>query len=361
MNYNNYSNNNNNKTNNNNNNNNNSNISIDFVDRIRVYLIVIIFGYFIIKLIFALFGVYPDKYYNQTITLNSNSSEEINQIINAYVPGVWNSELTDFLIMIIMCVILFFVKFNNIFPFQNANKNINYILWIPFIIGLIIPVIKIILFNKSTIFDNIQVIIIICIGIFMLIYNIFSKQSNIIFYIIYSGIIILITTMLYILRNKGSIFTNILYNVRNKNSENCTRYDMENITVKSSAEEFRINIAFITWLILMIFVYNDGVVPNVLNGFLLGIFVGSISFFGMEYPIIKTASDFCITPEECQQKGIPTNNTTTSTENIDSDMLKKLNSQSTILEGRINTNMWTIISLALILILVLLYLAIKMN
>ena len=348
---------------NNNNNNNNNTFSSGLGDRMRIYLIVIIIGYFLVKLAFAVFGVYPNKYYNQTITLNTNSGGSDEQIVNAYMPGVWNSELTDFLIMVIMCIILFFVKFNNIFPLTKNGSSMNYVLWVPFIVGMIIPAIKASAFSSSTKIDNIESIIVVFIGFFMILYNFFvaSSVGYKIKYLIYVGLIILIAVMLYVLRNKSSIFTNVLYNIRNKNTENCTRYDMENIVVKSSGEEFRLNTAFIVWLVLLLMSFNGGIMTNAVNGLLLGIFVSSVSFEGMEYPIIKTASDFCKTQEECKAKNIPYDSMSNSTKGCDINIIKNLDEQTKVMEGKINTNTWTVVSISLTLILVLLYLSIKMN
>ena len=101
-----------------------------FSTRLRTYLIPLIFGYFLIKLFFATFGVYPKKYYNQTMTINSNDENaDKESVLNAYVPGLWNSELTDFLVMVMMSLILFFVKGNGLFPL-SASGGINYTLWI---------------------------------------------------------------------------------------------------------------------------------------------------------------------------------------------------------------------------------------
>lgn len=354
----------NNNNNNNYNNNSNNSFSGGLGDRMRVYLIVIIFGYFLIKLFFAAFGVYPDKYYNQTITLNTNDGDTKEQIVNAYVPGVWNSELTDFLIMVIMCIILFFVKFNNVFPLTQNGSSMNYALWIPFMFGMIIPAVKASSFSNSTSFNNAESIVIVFIGFAMILYNFFitsSASGYRVKYLVYTGLIILIAILLYVLRNKSSVFTNVLYNIRDKNSENCTRYDMENIVVKSSGEQFRVNSAFITWLVLLLVSFNGGAVSNVVNGLLLGIFVGSVSFEGMEYPIIKTASDFCATPEECNAKNIPYDSMSNSTKGCDPNTIKKLDEQTKVMEGKINTNTWTVVAVSLTLILVLSYLAIKMN
>ena len=110
----------------------------------------------------------------------------------------------------------------------------------------------------------------------------------------------------------------------------------------------------------MLFSYNIGAVNNIFNGLLLGVFVGGVSFIGIQYPIIKTASDFCSSYQECQSKGIPTmaeNNDLEATP----ETIQKLNEQTSLLQNRINVNSWTVIGISLTLMLVLLYLAIKMN
>ena len=348
----------------NNSNNNTNNGVIDmFSTRLRTYLIPLIFGYFLIKLFFATFGVYPKKYYNQTMTINSNDENvDKESVLNAYVPGLWNSELTDFLVMVMMSLILFFVKGNGQFPLSPSG-GINYTLWISFAIGLFIPVLKTQVYESSVDFDNFYSILIAVIGIFILIYNLIfnSSAGNKGGYAIFTGLIILITVLLYVFKNKSNVFANILYNIRDKNAESCTRYDMENITVKSSGEEFSINIPFITWIVLLLFSYNNGAVNNIFNGVLLGVFVGGVSFIGVQYPIIKTASDFCSSYKECQSKGIPSQDNTDTETTADTEAIKKLDDQTTLLQNRINVNSWTVIGISLTLMLVLLYLAIKMN
>lgn len=348
----------------NNSNNNSNNGVIDmFSTRLRTYLIPLIFGYFLIKLFFATFGIYPKKYYNQTMTINSNDENADKEtVLNAYVPGLWNSELTDFLVMVMMSLILFFVKGDGQFPLLQGG-GINYTLWICFAVGLFLPVLKTQVYESSVDFDNFYSILIVVIGILIVIYNLIfnSSASNKGGYAIFVGLIILITVLLYVLKNKGDVFANILYNVRDKNAENCTRYDMENITVKSSGEEFKLNIIFITWIVLLVFSYNNGLINNIFNGLLLGVFVGGVSFIGVQYPIIKTASDFCSSYKECQSKGIPSQNDTDSESTADTEAIKKLDDQTTLLQNRINVNSWTVIGISLTLMLVLLYLAIKMN
>ena len=356
-----------NNNNNNNNNENNNTMMIGatmglFMSRIRIYLIIIIFGYFIIKLLCAPFGIYPDKYYNQTMTITTNDENADKEtIVNGYVPGMWNSELTDLLIMVVMALILFFMKMDNNFPL-TTRYGINYAILIPFCIGLVVAVVKSQI-GDDTIFDYIYVSLILVIGLGIIFYNMLlnKKASSKISYLVYVGVLILLVILLFVFKNNSSVFTNILYNIRDKNAESCTRYDMENVIVKSSGDEFKMNIPFITWLVLMVFSYNNNIINNVFNGLLLGVFVGGVSFLGMQYPIIKTASDFCSTYDECVAKDIPTGSLTNSETCADNDKIQELDTQATVLENRINVNSWTVIGISMTMMLVLLYLAIKMN
>ena len=79
--------------------------------------------YFIIKAIFSPFGIYPKKYYNQTITLNTNSDENKDQIINAYIPGIWNNEMTDLITFIVLAIVIFLLKNKNNLVVYGSKLN----------------------------------------------------------------------------------------------------------------------------------------------------------------------------------------------------------------------------------------------
>ena len=81
-----------------------------FGNKINLYLSIIILSYFLIKTIFSSFGVYPDKFYNRNFTINSNGKNNMNNVINSFVPGVWNSEMNDLIITLILVLVIFFFK-----------------------------------------------------------------------------------------------------------------------------------------------------------------------------------------------------------------------------------------------------------
>src|SRR5210317_384393 len=79
--------------------------------QIEVFFSLIILGYFGVKVVYGtFFKFYPQKYYYRNLEINSTSSsndeaskENTNQLVlNAYMPGMWNSEITDFVVAIIL-------------------------------------------------------------------------------------------------------------------------------------------------------------------------------------------------------------------------------------------------------------------
>jgi len=44
------------------------------------------------------------------MTINSNSANNQEQIINAYVPGIWNNEMTDIITFIVLFLVIFMLK-----------------------------------------------------------------------------------------------------------------------------------------------------------------------------------------------------------------------------------------------------------
>ena len=199
--------NNNNLNNNNNNNLNNSLNSIDsnnLLGRIRIYLFIVFISYFIIKILYAPFGIYPDKYNYGKYLLKSCKNINVENYIKNYTPDIWNTELFDFLILMVLCIILFLFKFNNTFPKDFKNSFTNISLWLPFIITLFIPPLLTIIYsnnklnknyngveieyitsdeniikmlNKNNIFIYIESFIIIFIGIAIIIISIITNQD----------------------------------------------------------------------------------------------------------------------------------------------------------------------------------------
>ena len=44
------------------------------------------------------------------MTINSNSDNNQDQIVNAYVPGIWNNEMTDIITFIVLIIVIFLLK-----------------------------------------------------------------------------------------------------------------------------------------------------------------------------------------------------------------------------------------------------------
>jgi len=89
--------------------------------QLEVFISLIILGYFGVKIIYGLFfNFHPLKYYYQNIEFTTNqdkqnSSESENVILNAYMPGMWNTEITDFVVTMILSLIVYIYTY-------SANK-----------------------------------------------------------------------------------------------------------------------------------------------------------------------------------------------------------------------------------------------
>ena len=86
--------------------------------QIQIFLSVIIFGYFGVKIIFGLFfKYYPNKYYYRNIDIttsenSSSSSTTKNIALNAFVPGMWNNEMCDFITTVVLTSIILVFSYN---------------------------------------------------------------------------------------------------------------------------------------------------------------------------------------------------------------------------------------------------------
>jgi hypothetical protein len=363
-------------TNNINNNTNNTNNTIidntnDFTSRIRIYLLIISISYFLIKILYSPFKIYPNKYNYNKFLLKSCQNTKIDKYLENYTPDIWNSELYDLLIVITLCILLFLFKFNNVFPKDKKNSFINKFLWLSFIIGLIIPplytfiysynnelndLINIVYKNsdlnnimneKSTsknLLINIESICIIIIGIITIITTILTNlRKNIIWYCILVSITIFICIGIFFSKRNKTTYTSINYT--DKDGENT-----KNHIIVSNYEEFLKNPAFpsiLCWIILLFIPFNNNLILNIINGFLLGYFISRVSFFGIQYPFQSNKSDSCSSQEECKNKKIPYYNI----DDIDKNKLASITDVNNNLQSRININTWTILGISIIIII----------
>ena len=86
--------------------------TINPTKQLEVFLSIIILGYFGVKIVYGFFfNFYPDKYYYRDINITSNeggdNSLSENITLNAYIPGMWNNEMTDFVTLVVLAYLVY--------------------------------------------------------------------------------------------------------------------------------------------------------------------------------------------------------------------------------------------------------------
>ena len=294
----------------------------------------------------------------------------------------------------ILCILLFLFKFDNSFPMYH-NKFTNLWLWLPFIGGLLIPPLFISIYNQNNKLKNlfekskavnevkinknfntvitVEFIGLLILGIVIIIYSIITNiGKSIINYVIYVILLIGICILLYVFRDKTHSYTDILLNkFPSRFSKGCQVYNNDTvidisshvidisknpsqdisaarIIVQTTGQQLEPNLSFFAWIILLLIPFNNSIVINVINGILLGYFVSRVSLYGIQYPLVRKPNKFCKSNDkgECLYKGIdyPVYDT------ADFENLKNLSTLTDTLKNRINTNSWTIMGIALIII-----------
>lgn len=284
---------------------------------IKLYFIIIILGYLGVKIVYAFFfGFYPDKYYNRNIQINSNeynpnSVQDI--VVNAYVPGMWNNEISDFVTTIVLCYIIYVFTNLSTKNFVNENGNLELSFILGYIIGLGYPPIHTFYMNSmksnddisssNNIFTNIYISIAIIFIIFSIILNFTgyseskSKSGD---YLIYLVIFFLLIFGLYLARKITKNYSSVTYFYNN--GDNCTF--SKNGIIQSSGDKLNITVPFLSFCILLLFTYqptNPGLKQLYIfvYALLLGILVSGISYFGIEYFLIKHPQKECKNIQDC--------------------------------------------------------------
>jgi hypothetical protein len=331
--------------------------------RIKFYLSIIFISYFLVKAIFASFDYYPDKFYNRSFTIKSNKKGEYQTAIQSFIPGVWNSELNDLVITLILVIVIFFFKSDTNFPLMG-NSYANFMLWGSFFFGLLIEPFRTIVREEGEKEYNLfTFIILLIIGILFLVttiiglYSSHNKGKNeFLRYLLYTIVFVITFTLLFIFRKKSNSFISLLYNVEKADKESCKSLDSTPITVKTSGEKFNPNLAFITFLILLFIpMVNNSKLLNVVTGLLLGIFVGSMSFVGIEFPLRREPGEYCLTENkaDCLSKGIPD----ITGKKLDLNLKTKniINS----LTNRVRMNTWTTMGISVIVLIVIILISLR--
>jgi len=283
---------------------------------IKLFFTIIILGYFGVKIIYAFFfGFYPDKYYNRNIQINSNQSDTTkieNIVINAYVPGLWNNEMSDFITTIILCYIVYIFTSLSTKSFINSNGKLELSFLLGYIIGLGYPPFNKFFINRmsvdndssNSIFLNIYIVIAFIFIIFSIIINYSGSTENTNnkeSYITYLMIFFLLIFGLVLSRKITNNYSSVTYFYNN--GDDCTF--SKNGIIQSSGDKINITVPFLSFIILLLFSYqpSNNSMKNLyifIYALLLGILVSGISYFGIEYFLIKHPQKQCNNIKDCR-------------------------------------------------------------
>ena len=291
----------------------------DFSDnkQLQMFISIIIVGYFGIKIIYGFFfNFYPDKYYYRNIEISSN--EENNEltkniVLNAFIPGMWNNEMTDFITLLVISFTIYVFTNVSAKSFIDINGNVSFAFLMGYIIGLGYPPIYV---NYLTLYDsdtslifkyiNLVILIFFILFIILLNYKTICKLDNSyrINYTMYIVIICLLFSGLVYSKktSKNYSTSNYFYN----NGEKCNF--VKNGVLQTSGDVFRLTIPFVSFILIILFSYEPSTLKGVytfLYGILLGIIVSGISYFGFEYFLEKRPMRECNDLNECIIKEMP--------------------------------------------------------
>ncbi len=287
--------------------------------QLQTFISMIIVGYFGVKIIYGIFfKFYPEKYYYRNIDINTSDPEtkEYNTkkvVLNAYMPGVWNTEITDFIVTVVLCLIIYiYTNMANRAMIDN-NGNLNKGLLFGYIIGLgFPPFMKTInpLFHVNensklgiNVLNCLSVALFVIILLVIVIANysfVGDNFNNILSYTTFIAVIILLLFGLFIARKTEQTVGPITYYFSNE--EGCK--SKKSKYVMASGDLIKITPVFCVFILLLLFSYD----PTDLGwkymyilfyGLFLGIFVSGISYYGIEYFLIKQPIKQCDTLSQC--------------------------------------------------------------
>jgi hypothetical protein len=343
--------------------------------QIEVFISIIIIGYFGIKVIYGyFFNFYPQKYYYRNISITTNENVDSvnteNITLNAYTPGVWNNEITDFITLIVLCSVIFVYTHVSTKSFIDINGNLSLSFLFGYIIGLGYPAIYnnyIQLYTKevstSSMIQYIYFILLLAFIIFVIVlnYNESNKLSNVhkISYLVYVCAIVLLFFGLILAKKNVKSYNSVTYFYNN--GEQCTF--AKNGVFQSSGDKINITLPFVVFIILLFFSYEPEELSmknlyTFLYGLLLGILVSSISYYGIEYFLLKQPEKECKDVNECILKEMPEPLKETQTEinnknvinpnNIDPNIKSNLLFNN---KGKVKISLLKIISIIIIIII----------
>lgn len=345
--------------------------------QMEVFLSIIIIGYFGIKIVYGFFfNFYPQKYYfrNINITTNESVGEKIDSkntekiALNAYMPGVWNNEITDFITLIVLSAIIFVYTHVSTKSFIDIYGNLSLGFLFGYIIGLGYPPIYVNylqLYNEqiktSIMIKYFYLVVLIAFFIFIIILNYNSankiSSSHKINYLVYVCAIVLLFFGLLLSKKNIKSYNSVTYFYNN--GEQCTF--AKNGVFQSSGDIMNITLPFLIFIILLFFSYEPEemtmkILYTFIYGLLLGILVSSISYFGIEYFLTKEPEKECKDLNECLLKEMPVPIKETQTELNNKNIINPSNINSNIKSTTFINKGTSIISLLKIICVILLIL-----
>ena len=321
-------------------------------NQIQTFLSIIILGYFGIKVVYGLFfNFYPKKFYYRNIEVTTNEESNGESItekitVNAYVPGMWNNEMTDFITLLGLSVIIYVYTNVSGKSFIDENGNLSLPFIFGYIIGLGYPAFinnYIELYSKQIKNSNtikyvyLFFLIFFIIGIVIINYQAIAPdqpkhKAN---YLVYFIVIILVIFGLIFSRKLLKSYNSVTY--FNNNGSSCSFN--KNGVVQSSEETVNITTPFVVFILLLLFSYEpqSGSWKNLyvfIYALLLGILVSSISYYGIEYLLQKYPDKQCQDEAECKLKEMPnpTKEDTSSQQNNDEESSDKSKNTISILK-----------------------------
>lgn len=294
--------------------------AVDPFLQLKSYMSMIIFGYFGVKVVYGLFfKFYPEKYYYRNIEINTGDVEsEVNEdntknvTLNAYMPGVWNTEITDFVVTVILAFIVYIYTNLGVRSMIDDDGNMNTGLLFGYIIGLgfppflktIQPLLKVDPNNNM----GRMVLNCLSIGLFIVIIALIviinyinaDNMKNIVSYTTFISTIILLLFGLFLARKTQQTVGPVTYYFTEGNS--CRTKSQK--YVMASGDLVKISPVFSSFVLLLLFSYDPAdagwkYVYIMLFGIFLGVFVSGLSYYGIEYFMLKQPIKQCNSLSEC--------------------------------------------------------------